>query len=176
MPRVSEAVKRDHALIQRAYRRLRDADPEDRDPSEFMWVLSRYLMIEDLVVSPILDNHVARGGERHRRLSDDYDSMNAKLRHMQRFDPSEASFESALRAIWVDLEPHIREETSGDLNSLEENLSGSESEALGKKYEDIKDLLQRPYGRNGVPDKRTLSAILEMPRQELMVKIGINAA
>ncbi|KAL2167482.1 hypothetical protein VTG60DRAFT_1176 [Thermothelomyces hinnuleus] len=176
MPRISEAVKRDHGLIQRAYRRLRNADPESRNPSEFMWVLNRYLMVEDLVVSPILDNHVARGGERHRRLSDDYDSMNAKLRHMRRFDPSDPSFESALRAVWVDLEPHIREEASGDLDSLEENLSRSESEVLGKKYEDIKDLLQRPYGKNGVPDERTLSAILEMPRQELMVKIGINGA
>lgn len=102
--------------------------------------------------------------------------MNAKLRHMQRFDPSEASFESALRAVWVDLEPHIREEASGDLEALEQDLSISDSEALGKKYEDIKDLLQRPYGKNGVPNERTLSAILEMPRQELVVRIGMNGA
>ncbi|KAK4245984.1 hypothetical protein C7999DRAFT_15836 [Corynascus novoguineensis] len=173
MPRISEAVKHDHALIKRAYRRLRDADPENRNPNEFMWALNRYLIVEDLVVSPTLDNHVARGGERHRRLSEDYDSMNSKLRHMQRFDPAEASFDSALSAIWVDLEPHIREEATGDLTSLEESLSRSDSEALGQKYEDVKELLQRPYGENGVPDERTLSAILEMPRQELMVKIGI---
>ena len=100
--------------------------------------------------------------------------MNAKLRHMQRFNPAEPSFDSSLSAIWVDLEPHIREETSGDLGLLEDSLSKSDSEALGKKYEDIKELLQRPYGDNGVPDERTLSAILAMPRQELMVKMGIS--
>lgn len=93
---------------------------------------------------------------------------------MHRFKPAEPSFDSSLSAIWVDLEPHIREETSGDLNLLEESLSEAESEALGKKYEDIKELLQRPYGDNGIPDERTLAAILEMPRQELMVKVGVS--
>lgn len=93
---------------------------------------------------------------------------------MQKYDPAEPSFESGLKAIWVDLEPHIREETSADLALLEESLSKSDSEALGKKYEDIKELLQKPYGKHGVPDGRTLSAILEMPRQELMVKIGMS--
>jgi hypothetical protein len=100
--------------------------------------------------------------------------MNAKLRHMQRFNPAEPSFDSSLSAIWVDLEPHIREEATGDLDLLEESLSEPDSEALGKKYEDIKELLQRPYGKDGVPDARTLSAILEMPRQELMVKVGVS--
>jgi hypothetical protein len=93
---------------------------------------------------------------------------------MHRFKPAEPSFNSSLSAIWVDLEPHIKEETSGDLSLLEESLSKSDSEALGQKYEDIKELLQRPYGMNGVPDERTLSAILEMPRQELMVKLGVS--
>ncbi|KAK4034960.1 hypothetical protein C8A01DRAFT_38593 [Parachaetomium inaequale] len=174
MPRISEAVKHDHALIKRAFRRLREAEPETRKPDEFVWALDRYLIVEDLVVSPALDSHIAHGGERHRRLSEDFDSMNAKLRHMQRFNPAEPSFDSSLSAIWVDLEPHIREETSGDLGLLEDSLSKSDSEALGKKYEDIKELLQRPYGDNGVPDERTLSAILAMPRQELMVKVGIS--
>lgn len=93
---------------------------------------------------------------------------------MRRFDPSEASFEAALRAIWVDLEPHIREEASDDLEQLEQNMSRSESEALGTKYESVKQLLQKPYGKDGTPDARTLSAILKMPRQELMTKIGLS--
>ncbi|KAK4151713.1 hypothetical protein C8A00DRAFT_45116 [Chaetomidium leptoderma] len=174
MPLISEAVKQDHAIIKKAFRRLRNADPDSRKPDEFVWALDRYLIVEDLIVSPALDNHIARGGERHRRLSDDFESINAKLRHMQRFNPAEPSFDSSLGAIWVDLEPHIREETSGDLCLLEESLSKPDSEALGKKYNDIKELLQHPYGENGVPDARTLSAILEMPRQELMVKMGVS--
>jgi hypothetical protein len=35
--------------------------------------------VEDLVVSPALDNHIAHGGERHRRLSDDFDSVSLGL-------------------------------------------------------------------------------------------------
>lgn len=100
--------------------------------------------------------------------------INAKLRHMQRYSPAEPSFDSSLTAIWVDLEPHIREETTRDLDRLEASLSPTESEALAKKYGDIKELLQHPYGKDGVPDQRTLSAILEMPRQELMVKVGVS--
>lgn len=93
---------------------------------------------------------------------------------MQRFNPAEPSFDSSLSAIWVDLEPHIKEETTSDLRRLEESLSQADSEALAKKYDDLKELLQHPYGKDGVPDARTLSAILEMPRQELMVKVGIS--
>jgi hypothetical protein len=75
MTRISEAVKQDHARIKTAFRRLRDAAPEARKPDEFVWELDRYLIVEDLVVAPALDNHIAHGGERHRRLSDDFDSV-----------------------------------------------------------------------------------------------------
>lgn len=75
MPRISDAIKHDHALILSAFRRLRDADPENRKPEEFIWALDRYLMVEDLVLAPALENHIAHGGERHRRLSDDFDSV-----------------------------------------------------------------------------------------------------
>lgn len=93
---------------------------------------------------------------------------------MKKYSPAEPSFESSLKAIWVDLDPHIREETTSDLTQLEETLSQSDSEALAKKYIDIKELLQKPYGESGTPDARTLSAILEMPRQELLVKLGVR--
>lgn len=78
MPRISEAVKKDHALIKQAFRRLRDADPDARKPDEFVWALDRYLIVEDLVLAPALENHIAHGGERHRRLSDDFDSVSLK--------------------------------------------------------------------------------------------------
>ncbi|KAK4145080.1 uncharacterized protein C8A04DRAFT_10936 [Dichotomopilus funicola] len=176
MTRISDAVKHDHALIQRAFHQLREADPDARKPDEFVWALDRYLIVEDLVVSPALDNHIAKGKERHRRLSEDVDSINEKLRHMQAYKPAEASFDTSLSAIWVDLEPHMREETvtSGDLGLLEASLSREASESLGRRYEDIRELLQRPYGEDGVPDQRTLTAILEMPREELMVKLGVS--
>lgn len=77
MPRISEAVKQDHALIKRAFRRLREADPDTRRPEEFVWALDRYLIVEDLVVSPALDNHIAHGSQRHRRLSEDFDSVSS---------------------------------------------------------------------------------------------------
>lgn len=94
---------------------------------------------------------------------------------MQQFAPASQSFDSALRAIWLDLEPHIREEATatGDLAHLEQGMSRAASEALGRKYDNIKGLLQKPYGQNGVPDTATLTALLEMPRHELMVRIGV---
>jgi len=101
--------------------------------------------------------------------------MNLKLRHMRQYDTTEPSFDAAMHAIWVDLEPHIREEATQDLERLEQNMARSESEALGQKYERIRELLQKPYGKGGAPDERTLDAILEMPRQELMTKVGVYA-
>jgi len=101
--------------------------------------------------------------------------MNAKIKHMQSFDMAEPSFESALKAIWVDLEPHMREEASRDLDRLEGSISESESESLANQYEHVKKLLQQPYGENGAPDKEILMALLDTPRRELMVKFGITS-
>jgi hypothetical protein len=194
MPQISQAVKLDHKMVRDAYHELLSTKPEERgSPNEFIWRLTRYLIVEDLVMTPALENHVAGGGERHRRLSDDHESVslpathepwtyltpcpqiNEKLRHMQQFSPDSASFESALRAIWLDLEPHIREEATatGDLAHLEQGMSRAASEVLGRKYDNIKGLLQKPYGNDGVPDTATLEALLAMPRQELMVRIGV---
>ena len=75
MPRISEAVRQDHALVKQAFQRLRQTEPENRQTHDFIWALDRYLIVEDLVVTPALENHVAGGGERHRRLSDDFDSV-----------------------------------------------------------------------------------------------------
>ena len=83
MPRISQAVKQDHALIQRAFRRLITANPEDRQPDEFIWALNRYLMVEDLVLAPALEHHIAHGGERHRRLSDDFDSVRKAITRLK---------------------------------------------------------------------------------------------
>lgn len=75
MPPISEAVRQDHALIKRAFRHLIASEPDDRHPDEFVWALDRYLIVDDLVVAPALEHHIAHGGERHRRLSDDFDSV-----------------------------------------------------------------------------------------------------
>jgi len=160
MPRISDAVKLDHALIKDAYHRLSTVPPEDRDPAhanEFTWALDRYLMLEQLLLTPALESHRAKihhARARQRRLSDDIESMRQKLVHMQKFAPAEPSFTSSLRAIWVDLEPHVREEdgfpgqdiapTAGmanDLDRLEEALSEAESNELGANYERIRELL-----------------------------------
>lgn len=191
MPKISEVVKRDHTRITDAYHGLIAAEPEDRVPDVFIWALTRYLIIENLALLPALEYHLSSGGERQKRLSDDYDSVrkmfafiliqtdkprsqiHTKLRHMVQFDPSEESFVSALRAIWIDLEPHFREENGGDLDELERKLGLEDSEALGKKYETLRDILQKPYGKEGVPDAETLKDVLDTSKQELMERMGM---
>ncbi|KAK4210973.1 hypothetical protein QBC37DRAFT_22148 [Rhypophila decipiens] len=176
MPKISEVVKRDLRLLQDAYHHLWTVGPEDRKPNEFIWPLKRYLVVEDLLVTPALEEHLGKlGATRHKRLSDDDESMNEKLKHMQTFDVTEPSHEAALKAIWVDLEPHMREEAGKDLDQLEESLSQSESEALGSRYERISQLLQQPYGEHGAPDKDILMALLDTPRKELITKFGLTS-
>ncbi|KAK4184147.1 hypothetical protein QBC35DRAFT_67157 [Podospora australis] len=173
MPRLSEAVKRDHARITDAYHGLIETKPEDRNGDDFVWALARYLIVENLALIPALEYYINNGRQRQRRLSDDYDSINAKLRHMSKYNPSEESFNSSLKAIWLDLEPHIREETDEDLDELERLMGPEGSEALGRKYEKLKEMLQKPYGKGGVPDADTMGDVLDTTRQQLMERMGI---
>ncbi|KAK0672169.1 hypothetical protein QBC41DRAFT_35004 [Cercophora samala] len=172
MPTLSQVVKRDHARITEAYRRLIETKPDERNADEFVWALARYLIVENLALIPALEYHISGGSERQHRLSDDYDSINAKLRHMSKYDPSEESFESALKAIWLDLEPHIREETDGDLVELERRMEPEDSRKLGQKYETLKDMLQRPYGAFGVPNADIMDDVLGTTKEQLMEKMG----
>jgi len=89
----------------------------------------------------------------------------------------------------------------GDLQRLEEALSRSESEELGRRYVEVKELLQKPYGRlelgggggpgnviggggnsatveqeEGVPDAATLGSILAMPREDFLMKVGLTGS
>ena len=76
MPTISEAVKQDHALILEAYKRILLSPPEERRPDEFIWALDRYLVVEDLILSPAIEKHLPKGGDlRRQRLSDDYESV-----------------------------------------------------------------------------------------------------
>jgi hypothetical protein len=80
MPQISEAVKKDHDLVRDWFWRLLHTAPEEREGADgFIWALGRYLIVEDLVLIPALDNHEAHGGERHRRLSDDFESVSPAL-------------------------------------------------------------------------------------------------
>jgi hypothetical protein len=81
MPQISEAVRSDQRLVKSEFERLLHTAPSERPtPSDFIWALDRYLIVEDLVLTPALENHVARGGERRRRLSDDYESVSGGRR------------------------------------------------------------------------------------------------
>ncbi|KAK0724421.1 hypothetical protein B0H67DRAFT_598054 [Lasiosphaeris hirsuta] len=173
MPPISDVVSADHALIKKAFNGLVESDPtRPRDATEFIWTLGRFLIVEDLVVTPALEHHVARGGEAHCRVSD-YDSVNAMLRHLQQLDTTEDSFEKQLNIAWDELELHLAPEVVADLERLEESMAWPDADGLGTKYERIRDLLQKPYGKEGVPDAETLAAILQTPRQELMLRIGV---
>lgn len=90
MLRIKTVVKQDHALIKDLFHRLREADPETRKPDEFIWALDRYLIVEDLVLTPALENHVANGGDRHRRLSNDYDSVSFPLINVSTYNADRA--------------------------------------------------------------------------------------
>jgi len=76
MPKISETDKRDLGLLQEAYHQLWTVGPEERNPNDFVWPLKRYLIAEDILVTPALEHHLGREGkERHRRLSDDDESV-----------------------------------------------------------------------------------------------------
>lgn len=76
MPKISESVKRDLELLTEAYHHLWTVVPEERNANDFVWPLKRYLVAEDVLVTPALEHHLGRRGEkRHQRLSDDDQSV-----------------------------------------------------------------------------------------------------
>ena len=78
MTKISETVKADHALITETYHAIRGAEPEDRHSlrNKFIWTLDQYLIVEDLVVTPALEEHLSKHGDKRRqRLSDDFESV-----------------------------------------------------------------------------------------------------
>lgn len=80
MPKISETVKRDLELLKEAYHHLWTVGPEERNPDGFVWPLKRYLIAEDVLVIPALEYHLGREGEkRHRRLSDDDESVSIRV-------------------------------------------------------------------------------------------------
>lgn len=78
MTKISETVKADHKLITELYHAIRGAEPEDRHSlrNKFIWTLDQYLIVEDLVVTPALEEHLSKHGDKRRqRLSDDFESV-----------------------------------------------------------------------------------------------------
>ncbi|KAK3385674.1 hypothetical protein B0H63DRAFT_473393 [Podospora didyma] len=177
MLKLSKAVQRDQACIKEAFRDLVHVDREwsqDRTAltAEFVWIFEYYMIAEDLAVAPALDYYEGNGGERHPNLCHNYDLVNQELKQLYDLDPTAESWEASARAIWAKLEPLIIEETVTDLEEMESSMSDF-AEKQAKKYDDVKKLLQKPYGDQGRPDDRKLLAMLEMPRGDLMAAIGV---
>lgn len=53
---------------------------------------------------------------------------------------------SSLRAVWLDMEPHLQEEAAGELVWLQQSLTAEESETLSREYNEIKRLVERRCG------------------------------
>lgn len=89
MSRISDAVKADHALITEAYHAISSAETEDRHSprNKFIWALDRYLRVEDLVLTPALEQHLAsHGHQRRQRLSDDFESVSLSKERSRMLD------------------------------------------------------------------------------------------
>ncbi|KZL64129.1 HHE domain-containing protein [Colletotrichum tofieldiae] len=137
MPRLCDVIKNDHRKIEQAYRyTLISTTPEDRAHwrDELALELARHCISEEQVLLPILRDRLADSEFRITKNCTDRHSLKEKICRLKVIHVTDPNLESELKALWVDLAPHIHDTDHQDVARLEECLSITESENLAEQF------------------------------------------
>ncbi|KAK0376937.1 HHE domain-containing protein [Colletotrichum limetticola] len=154
MTRLSDAIKDDHRKIEQAYRYiLTSTTLEDkvRWRNELSLELARHCISEEQVLLPILTDRLADGESRSARNHTDRESLKEKICRLRAIPVDDDSFETELKALWVDLAAHVRDTDNQDVARLEECLTMTESEELARQFRLTMSLA--PTRSNPSPDR-----------------------
>ncbi|WYZ33914.1 hypothetical protein EsH8_I_000190 [Colletotrichum jinshuiense] len=161
MPRLSEAIKDDHRKIEQAYRYiLTSTTPEDKDRwrNELALELARHCISEEQVLLPILKERLSDGESRGEKNHTDRQSLKEKICRLKAIPVDDPSFESELKALWVDMAAHVRDTDHQDVARLEECLTITESEDLAEQFRSTMSLA--PTRSNTSPSRGPPSKLI----------------
>ncbi|KAL0940028.1 hhe domain protein [Colletotrichum truncatum] len=159
MPRLSETIKQDHRRIEQAYRYILTASSTEdkvRWRNELALELARHCISEEQVLIPVLRDRLFDGASRCEKNHADRMSLKEKICKLQVIPVDDASFESELKALWVDLAAHVRDTDHQDVARLEECLSITESEELEEQFRNtmlFAPTRSNPSASHGPPSK-----------------------
>ncbi|KAI4716692.1 hemerythrin HHE cation binding domain protein [Aureobasidium sp. EXF-10727] len=137
MQRVSELIKHDHDEL-RTYKdnilRATTDDEKVRWQNQFTWELARHSIAEELVVYPAMERNCPGGEALANKDRAEHRKVKELLYKFQKLNPDVEDFEPTLKALWSELEHHIKEEESEDLPHLEKHTPTDESANLAASF------------------------------------------
>ncbi|KAK1635775.1 HHE domain-containing protein [Colletotrichum phormii] len=154
MTKLSDAIKDDHRKIEQAYRYiLTSTTLEDkiRWRNELSLELARHCISEEKVLLPILTERLFDGESRSARNHTDRECLKEKICRLQAIPVDHDSFETELKALWVDMQAHVRDTDTQDVARLEECLTMTESEELARQFR--LTMSMAPTRSNPSPDR-----------------------
>ncbi|KAI1811537.1 hypothetical protein GGS20DRAFT_562491 [Poronia punctata] len=140
--KVSQAIEEDHQQLKDYYHRIinsKDQDEQERYGNAFIWELARHSIAEEIVVYPAFERDIKDSGK---SIADkdraEHQGIKNQLYEFQKLKPKDEAYIPTLKALFKDLETHIKEEEEHDLVQLENNLSLTESKELAQHFNQTK--------------------------------------
>jgi hypothetical protein len=162
---LEEIIREDHnearALLNK-YKESSNREEALKWYHQFVWLLTRHAIAEELIFYPLLREKVTNGQvladidiEQHRIIKED-------LVRIQSLDVNSPEFEQNVRIMWEDLIKHMEKEESTDLKIFAQEVSMEERINAGKKFENRK-LIAPTRPHTLIPDTYpTLEVIIGM--------------
>ncbi|KAH0108747.1 HHE domain protein, partial [Aureobasidium melanogenum] len=139
--RVSDLIKHDHDEL-RTYKdnilNAKDDDEKVRWQNQFTWELARHSIAEELVVYPAMEKNCPGGKDVADKDRAEHRKVKELLNDFQKLKPDVEDFEPTLRALWSELDKHIKEEEAHDLPLLEKHTPADESTGLARSFDNTK--------------------------------------
>jgi len=117
----------------------------------FVWEISRHSVAEELVFYQLLEAQGDKGKELSHRSREDHRKLKAELEDL-RHEKDPKKFDEKFKAVFQDLQDHLKLEEGEDLPFLREKLSNDELIKAGKAFS-MKEKLAPTRPHPTVPDK-----------------------
>ncbi|KAG9839585.1 HHE domain protein, partial [Aureobasidium melanogenum] len=171
--RVSDLIKHDHDEL-RTYKdnilNAKDDDEKVRWQNQFTWELARHSIAEELVVYPAMEKNCPGGKDVADKDRAEHRKVKELLNDFQKLKPDVEDFEPTLRALWSELDKHIKEEEAHDLPLLEKHTPADESTGLARSFDNTK-MFTPTRSHPAAPDNgglfETAAALMSAPLDRL---------
>jgi hemerythrin-like domain-containing protein len=138
-----DALKKDHGELASYYNEVinsNDHDHQERFGNQFTWELARHSVAEELIIYPAFEKYLGpKGHEMAEKDRKEHHEVKEALKKFQNLKPKDAEYIPTLKALWANLEQHIKEEEHDDIPALEHALATDHnntgvSEQLATKF------------------------------------------
>ncbi|KAI6087465.1 hypothetical protein F4821DRAFT_277680 [Hypoxylon rubiginosum] len=166
--RLLTAIRDDHHELGSCYSHIIDnknADERTRYRNRFVWELARHSVAEEIIVYPAIQEYLKDGQDRSSKDREQHQTIKEQLYRLQGLSADDPDFEPTFRALYSDLQQHVKEEEEHDIPQLEAKLDEVTITQLSKSFERTKHLVptrSHPLSPQAPPFE-TVAALLSAP-------------